>query len=196
MRHSIVVVILISLLIGGCSYTEMRKVWVGLNPDDVACASRAYVQTFAAPPDAVYCRVLEEILGMGASINKREDRQRFIVVYGFNAIYPGCIDTTEVGIIVRDSRTPGAAEVLVASDNTILGARVARDLFKRLAGLTEKTPDSGAEAPAAAPAGTTAADPVTAVASVAAAVPVTTVALVMPNSVPATSAPSASEEKK
>jgi len=132
------VIAAVSAALTGCAATEMRKVWNGMNISDVTGASRAYMQTFAAPPDETYNRVLVELDDMKVSFYKREDNCRFVVTYGYHAIYAGCIDTTEVGILVRDAPAAGNAEVLVVSGNIRLASRVARDLFSRLAGVMEE----------------------------------------------------------
>lgn len=130
----IAAVLCVCAAIGGCMSTGFRKVWSGLDRADVLCDKRAYSQSFSAPPDEVYCRVYDELRKMGAGICKNDDRSRFIDTYGYNQIFPGCIDTTEVGVVVRPTSVAGVSDVVVASDNYILAGRVAVNLFSRLAG--------------------------------------------------------------
>lgn len=139
----VIALLCVCMVSGGCMSSGFRKVWSGLDRADVLCNKHSYAQAYSASPDEVYDRVYDEVRKMGAGICKRDDRARFLDTYGYNLIYPGCIDTTEVGIVVRPTSVAGVSDVVIASDNYILAGRVAKDLFSKLAGkdLTIVAPD-------------------------------------------------------
>lgn len=139
--------VVVCVFLSGCCSAGFRKMLSGMDRADVLCNARAYAQAYTATPDAVYARVCEEVRNMGAAIFKQDDCRRFLVTCAYHKIYAGTIDTTEVGIAVRETSTPGATDVVVASDNYILAGRVAKDLFSRLAGkeMAVAAPDRPSE---------------------------------------------------
>jgi len=101
-----------------------------LDKSDVLSAEKQYKKSFNVDKDILFDRIVDTLKGMNASIYGKDRRKHFIVAMRFDRSFRACIDTTEVGILIR-SADNGLSEVIVYSGNYSLAEYVADRIFSQ-----------------------------------------------------------------
>jgi len=131
-KHIIVTVLLVFLT--GCTFPVIREVLLGMSSGYVENAPEKYTKVFEKTPLFCYEKTIEAVNGMNAKVEHKDSHKYFIVADRFEKVFPFCIDTTKVGILIK-SPGEGKAEVMVASGNYNLAEFVADKIFKKLGEL-------------------------------------------------------------
>jgi hypothetical protein len=102
---------------------EFRRVWLGMDYNDATHVYKQYTAVIDKDIDSLYALLPLALDAMGAEISREEAERYFIVGYRFQDFYRSCIDTTEVGIVLKKTEQ-GATEISTASANSILAQQV------------------------------------------------------------------------
>lgn len=124
-------VVIAMILLSGCSTSQFAKELIGMSAKDVVDSKNKRVKIFEKSPEACFSEMAAAISVMGASITQKDPREHFLAANRFESMFKFCIDTTDVGIVVRPLAA-NRSEVIVASDSSYLAEAVAALLFKRL----------------------------------------------------------------
>jgi len=127
-------IIFCSLFLTGCALWETREVFLGPSLSTIRKVEKKYEKSI--DKDIVYCydttiKIIKD--DMGAEVYKKDRRRGYIIGMAFDTIFPGCLETTGVGIIFKETE-PGKTKIEVASGNYNLAEFVAKQLFDRLEG--------------------------------------------------------------
>lgn len=128
--------LMLIMLIVGCSPLEIRKVIFGPSLHDFDTTEKKYTKTFQMKPEDCFKRVCDVLQARKAVITRSDLKNKFIVACGFNDILKSKLDqtvinTTEVGIIFKEI-AEGKTEMTVISDDPRLAEIVADELSSKL----------------------------------------------------------------
>jgi hypothetical protein len=127
---------IVLMLVIGCSPAEIRKVVFGTSLHDVNVAEKKYTKIVAAKPSECFIQVLVILKKRKAIIEKSDSKNNFIVAYGFNDFFKSkdnrnVVNTTEVGILFKEA-SEGKTEIILVCDDYRLGTFIADEIFKKL----------------------------------------------------------------
>lgn len=126
------IIILLSLIcLCGCTLKDTRQVWFRMIPSDVETSEQKYTKMFSLSKQECFSKILSSLEGMDAYIVYKNLKKGFIVGSEFKKVFQHCINTSEVGILIKDN-FDGTVTVEAASGNYKLGKFVADEVFGRL----------------------------------------------------------------
>lgn len=125
-----IAVLLLALVLYGCSLTQVRQEWIGYFASDVKNSKTKQVQTFNMSGPECISKIKNELKSMNAIV--REDKgKHYISADNFQGVFRSTIDTTPVGIVVTWLE-PNKTQVEIASNNVDLAIFVSKKLAKKL----------------------------------------------------------------
>ncbi|MDD5195703.1 MAG: hypothetical protein PHQ96_08550 [Candidatus Omnitrophica bacterium] len=124
------------VLIAGCSPHEIKKLILGTSLYDFKVAEKKFTKIVALPTEDCFNRVHDILADKKVIIQKSDFKNKLIVAYGFRDFFKpkaadAAISTTEVGILFKEM-PEGKTEITIISDNYSLGEFVANDIFSKL----------------------------------------------------------------
>jgi hypothetical protein len=122
---------LLPLAFQGCSTTEIRQEFFGLNVHDVVSSDHHYVRGYEIERDKLFDLAISTLKKMQAEILKKDRKDYLITAIGFDILFKSCINTTEVGIVIRPAGE-NKSEVVVYCGNYSLGKYVSDELYSRI----------------------------------------------------------------
>jgi len=120
------------LSVTGCGLRNWAKrEFGGLSESDILSIEPRSEESVKADADRVYELSIPIVDEMSATIIKNDPKKRMIVALGFDKHFPSCLNTTEVGIIIKE-KAPGRSRVIVTSESSELAILVASELSVKL----------------------------------------------------------------
>ncbi|MBI5124074.1 MAG: hypothetical protein HZA72_01485 [Candidatus Omnitrophica bacterium] len=136
-----ITVLLLTLVLCGCSLASIKHEWIGYFASDVKNSKAKQVQTFnMSGPDCIN-KIKDELKSMGAIVREDKD-SHYICADNFQGVFRSTIDTTHVGILVTWLEAD-KTQVEVASNNVDLAIFVSEEFAKRLKLKPEKPEEKG-----------------------------------------------------
>jgi hypothetical protein len=112
---------------------ELRQEVFGLDKCDVLNSESGshYKKSFNVDKDILFDRIIDALKSMNASVYGKDKRNHFIIAMRFDRSFRKCIDTTQVGIVIK-TMDNGLSEVIIHSGNYSLGRYVANKIFPEI----------------------------------------------------------------
>lgn len=126
----IAVVLVLCLLMTGCSMTQMRQGFTGYTANDVKDAKNKQVITVdISGPDCI--KKIKDILTFMKAIVREDAKSHYIYADNLQKAFRSTVDTTQVGILVTWLE-PDKCRIETASENNDLAVFVSKELEKKL----------------------------------------------------------------
>jgi len=110
---------------------EVRQQFLGMSRWDVEESKKKHEASFDINADLCFENIIKILRTMGALIPHQDKEHYFIEAYRFNEAFKPCIDTTEVGILMKPE-AENKTRVIIVSDNYYLADFVSKEIFKKL----------------------------------------------------------------
>ena len=122
---------LILLLITGCSGTQLRQEFFGFSIKDLENSKKAVSIVVEKDFDTTCQTVLNKLEDLNVTYHKKHNDPCLIISYGDDQAYDQCIDTTQVGLLVKKV-DEGKVQVSVYSQNIGLEQFVSDNVFENI----------------------------------------------------------------
>lgn len=97
------VLLLAIVILSGCTMAQTRQELLGLSENDIRANKKRFVGEVVLPAGECYDKLIAYLTANGAVIIRSESNERILIASSFEGIYPNCINTTQAGIIVKES---------------------------------------------------------------------------------------------
>ena len=126
-----IVLFVLLVVLYGCQTAELRQSIIGMSVSDVENAEKKFTESVDIGPSLCFKRVSDILIKMGITIDRQNEKERFIAAHGFTELYDFCIDTTSVGIRIT-SAGPDKSQIETVSGNYDLAQFVSSEIVARL----------------------------------------------------------------
>ncbi len=127
-------IMLMILSMSGCSPAELRKEILGMSMQDAKSAERKYARTFNKDVSLCFAKSLDVLKQLNSYVLRADKKRNFILACDFSNAVKFCIDSTQVGILIK-RQDADKTQIEVVSQNYHLAEFVSAKLFAALESL-------------------------------------------------------------